>query len=777
MAEAVVVGVRVRPFNQREKDLNANVCIQMQGPTTVITNPKDPEIQTTFTFDESFWSHDGFVSDDAGYSRPAPGSRYADQEYVFNKFGKRVLDNAWQGFHCCLFAYGQTGSGKSYSMTGYGANKGIVPISCEEIFNRISKNDNPNKHFEVVVSVVEIYNECVQDLLVMPADRPKKGLEIRESKMLGIYVDGATKRAVNSYREIEKVVDMAVENRTVGATLMNATSSRAHTVNTIEFKQVEMVGGKETVKVSMINLVDLAGSEKAGQTGATGDRLKEGAAINKSLTALGNVIEKLAVASTNPKAAQKTVIPYRDSKLTRLLQNALGGSSKTIMICALSPASSNYEETLSTLRYADRAKKIKNNAFVNEDPQDKLIRELKEENEKLKAMAAGGGIDPAVMADKESEIEEAKKALEDMQRNWAEKLRESKQAEELTSHRKSLLHVGTQHDGISPFIGNINDDPLLTGKVRYGFPAGKELLIGKPGGIIEEDEDDDIVDDPDEEVDISVTGEGMFEQMCRVAHKEGKVCISSHGSAAHAVFINGKSLAEIHQTQLNTVGERPSGSKMRGSKNKTVWIELNHGDRVGMGRLLFIFCVPPIKIQEMSIDAVKFRTEHQSGILHEAGAKFHQYYCKQRMATGTIEEGEAKMVDTSDPVAVAAELSILHAQIERMETDSAELNKLRDENLKMTQEIIILRASIAKGLSETGIIDYHDETTGEKFPKEDPLQLSLDLAGDMLAKFVDTIEKVDHAKKSLDTAQDKVDSILSKPSSAVMSAFQRLGLM
>merc|ERR1711959_587289 len=164
---------------------------------------------------------------------------------------------------------------------------------------------------------------------------------------------------------------------------MNATSSRAHTVVTIEFKQIEDVGAGKSVKLAMVNLVDLAGSEKAGQTGASGDRLKEGAAINKSLSALGNVIEKLAEKAGDTKG-KKIIIPYRDSKLTRLLQNALGGSSKTIMICALSPASSNYEETLSTLRYADRAKKIKNTVKVNEDPQAKLLRELKEENEKLR---------------------------------------------------------------------------------------------------------------------------------------------------------------------------------------------------------------------------------------------------------------------------------------------------------------------------------------------------------------------------------------------------------
>lgn len=184
-------------------------------------------------------------------------------------------------------------------------------------------------------------------------------------------------------------------NRSIGATQMNATSSRAHTVITIEFKQKEYgEGGKCAEKFSVINLVDLAGSEKAGQTGATGDRLKEGCAINKSLTVLGQCISILADKAMGKQKG--TVVPYRDSALTRILQNALGGNSKTIMICALSPASINYDETLSTLRYADRAKKIQNKAVINESAQDRMIRELKEENEKLKKMlmqaAAGGTI-------------------------------------------------------------------------------------------------------------------------------------------------------------------------------------------------------------------------------------------------------------------------------------------------------------------------------------------------------------------------------------------------
>ena len=216
---------------------------------------------------------------------------------------------------------------------------------------------------------------------------------------------------------------------------MNATSSRAHTVITIEFKQVIKEDGRTQEKVSVINLVDLAGSEKAGQTGATGDRLKEGCAINQSLTVLGQCISILADKASGK--AQGQVVPYRNAALTRILQTALGGNSKTIMICALSPSFMNYEETLSTLRYADRAKKIKNQACINESPQDKMIRELKEENKKLKQMlkklatAGGENINLAELGlnnlqEVMEDMEENEKIMEDLQKPWEEKLAEEK---------------------------------------------------------------------------------------------------------------------------------------------------------------------------------------------------------------------------------------------------------------------------------------------------------------------------------------------------------------
>ena len=383
---SVKVAVRVRPFNPREIDLGTALCVDMNGPTTILKDVNDPSKDRPFTFDFSFWSHDCFEEDSNGYFVPT-SSKYADQRKVFDQVGKEVLDNAWEGYHTCLFAYGQTGAGKSYSMVGYGANKGIVPISMFEIFERIKKSPAPNVEYEVQFSMMEIYNERVQDLIIDPKERPGQGLKVREHNKLGVYVEGLTKHPVDSYEAIEGLMEEGNKNRTIGSTIMNASSSRALTIITLEFKQKEVKEGLKTEKLSVINLVDLAGSERASKTGASGDRLKEGSAINTSLTVLGLVIAKLA--EREMKGKGNVVIPYRDSVLTRILQNALGGNSKTLMICAISPATDNYDETLSTLRYADQAKKIKNKAIINESETDKMIRELREENEKLKNMLGG----------------------------------------------------------------------------------------------------------------------------------------------------------------------------------------------------------------------------------------------------------------------------------------------------------------------------------------------------------------------------------------------------
>jgi hypothetical protein len=183
---SVKVAVRVRPFNSRENELKNSCCVEMIDNKTKLTDPSTGQTRE-FNFDFSFWSHDGFIVNEEGYNISV-SKKYADQMEVFNKVGIEILNNAWEGYHCCLFAYGQTGSGKSYSMVGYGPNKGIVPISCEEIFRRVKDNKDPDLHYEVQVSMLEIYNEKIQDLLVPINKRPSGGLKVREHKKYGVYV-------------------------------------------------------------------------------------------------------------------------------------------------------------------------------------------------------------------------------------------------------------------------------------------------------------------------------------------------------------------------------------------------------------------------------------------------------------------------------------------------------------------------------------------------------------------------------------------------------------
>ncbi|KAF8817794.1 kinesin motor domain-containing protein [Cardiosporidium cionae] len=478
---SVKVAVRVRPFTEREIQMGTKLCIHMQDSATTITNFDDNQKTRTFSFDYSYWSHDGFEVEKNGYYSPVD-AKYADQQRVFEDLGQEVITNAWEGYNAALFAYGQTGSGKSYSMIGYEPNRGIVVRVCEELFRRIADKKNEHIQYQVIVSMLEIYNEQVQDLLISPSQRVPGGLKIRRSPTCGYIVQDITKHSVDSFQAIEQKMNEGTNNRTIGATQMNATSSRAHTLLNIAFKQLIFDGatGKPVrQKTSDINLVDLAGSERTGATGATGVRLKEGCAINQSLTSLGNVISLLADKSAGKLNAQY-VIPYRESALTKILENTLGGNSKTAMIAALSPAAINFTETLSTLRYADRVKQIKTYAKVNENPMEKLVRELKEEIERLKQCLGGElpqGISPLelelVTHRYESQLSESRTALEEMSKNWQDKL----MATQVFPLPSNLPKIEAETNKF-PSIKNINEDPFLSGKLVFTIKVG-DNIVGK----------------------------------------------------------------------------------------------------------------------------------------------------------------------------------------------------------------------------------------------------------------------------------------------------------
>ncbi|XP_047442605.1 kinesin-like protein KIF1A isoform X22 [Mugil cephalus] len=385
---SVKVAVRVRPFNSREMAKESKCIIQMSGNTTTIINPKQAKDNKSFNFDYSYWSHT--TPEDVNY---------ASQMLVYKDIGEEMLLHAFEGYNVCIFAYGQTGAGKSYTMMGKQDVKdqqGIIPLLCEDLFTKISDNTDNSMSYSVEVSYMEIYCERVRDLL---NPKNKGNLRVREHPLMGPYVEDLSKLAVTSYNDIQDLMDSGNKARTVAATNMNETSSRSHAVFNIIFtqKRLDAETDNTSEKVSKISLVDLAGSERADSTGAKGTRLKEGANINKSLTTLGKVISALAEVDSGPNKNKKkkkveSFIPYRDSVLTWLLRENLGGNSRTAMVAALSPADINYDETLSTLRYADRAKQIRCNAVINEDPNNRLVRELKEEVSRLKDLLFAQGL-------------------------------------------------------------------------------------------------------------------------------------------------------------------------------------------------------------------------------------------------------------------------------------------------------------------------------------------------------------------------------------------------
>uniref|UniRef100_A0A6J0UPJ8 Kinesin-like protein n=1 Tax=Pogona vitticeps TaxID=103695 RepID=A0A6J0UPJ8_9SAUR len=363
-SEAVKVIVRCRPLNEREKQLGCKVVVSVDSARSQcsIQNPAatdDPPKQ--FTFDGAYYMNQ-------------------NTEDIYNEIAYPLIEGITEGYNGTIFAYGQTGSGKSFTMQGVvdpSSQKGIIPRAFEHLFESVQCAENSK--FLVRASYLEIYNEDIRDLL---GPNTKQKLELKEHPEKGVYVKGLSLHTVHSIAECERVMETGWRNRAVGYTLMNKDSSRSHSVFTIHMEIcVTDERGQDHLRAAKLNLVDLAGSERQSKTGAVGERLKEATKINLSLSALGNVISALADGRCRH-------VPYRDSKLTRVLQDSLGGNTKTLMVACLSPADNNYDESLSTLRYAHRAKNIQNKPRINEDPKDALLREYQEEIKKLKAILA-----------------------------------------------------------------------------------------------------------------------------------------------------------------------------------------------------------------------------------------------------------------------------------------------------------------------------------------------------------------------------------------------------
>ena len=384
-SECVKVAIRVRPMNKHEIEQNSRLCVEVDSANNTVSVISDRNESKTFPFD---------------YVYPMETT----QREVYDQVAFPIVDSIFQGYNGTVFAYGQTGCGKTFTMMGIVTDpnlKGIIPNAFSHIFGFI-KTEGESKKFFLRCSFVEIYNEEVRDLL---GNKDKK-LDIREDPKKGTFLKDLTYVNIKNSNDIEKCLEKGNKNRHVGQTSMNDQSSRSHSLFTV-YLEIEEKGdnGNSRIKSGKLNLVDLAGSERVGKTNATGQTFDEGKKINLSLTALGSVIDAL---SQNRK-----YIPYKDSKLTRLLADSLGGNTKTVMFANISPASYNYDETLGTLRYASRAKLIKNAPVVNEDPKDALLRKYEEEIKALKEKLANGGNINDILEEVSEESDDDGEAVEE----------------------------------------------------------------------------------------------------------------------------------------------------------------------------------------------------------------------------------------------------------------------------------------------------------------------------------------------------------------------------
>uniref|UniRef100_A0A673XVP9 Kinesin-like protein n=1 Tax=Salmo trutta TaxID=8032 RepID=A0A673XVP9_SALTR len=486
----VKVVVRCRPLNQKERSMGHKQAVSVdenRGTITVNKLETTHEPPKTFTFDTVF----------------GPDSKQLD---VYNLTARPIIDSVLEGYNGTIFAYGQTGTGKTFTMEGVRAVpelRGIIPNSFAHVFGHIAKAEGDTR-FLVRVSYLEIYNEEVRDLL--GKDQMQR-LEVKERPDVGVYIKDLSGYVVNNADDMDRIMTMGHKNRSVGSTNMNEHSSRSHAIFTITIECSEKgVDGDQHVRMGKLHLVDLAGSERQGKTGATGQRLKEATKINLSLSTLGNVISALV-------DGKSTHVPYRNSKLTRLLQDSLGGNSKTMMCANIGPADYNYDETISTLRYANRAKNIKNKARINEDPKDALLRQFQKEIEELRKKLQEGQlvvhsidavfswdrscnmtntllcsrkkkVSPDKMVEMQAKIEEERKELEaklDMEEEERNKARA-----ELEKRENDLLKAQQEHHLLLEKLSALEKKVIVGGVDLLAKAEEQEKLLQESNNELEE---------------------------------------------------------------------------------------------------------------------------------------------------------------------------------------------------------------------------------------------------------------------------------------------------
>ncbi|XP_065829379.1 kinesin-like protein KIF14 [Oscarella lobularis] len=627
---SVIVAVRVRPFSQRETIDENTCCIDMRGQQeTLITSSSGQKHE--FVYDYSFWS-----VDDVNH-------HCVDQEEVYTQLGCPLLDRSFEGYNTCLFAYGQTGSGKSYTIMGEGEAVGVIPRFSEELFYRIDALANEETTFKVEISFYEIYNEKIHDLLSSSSKKKKKTtLRVREHPVLGPYVEDLNQYVVTSNEGIQRWIEVGTRVRATAATGMNDKSSRSHSVFTIRLTQTQIFEGQECTRVSKINLIDLAGSERSSKARTSGERLREGASINRSLHTLGKVISLLSERSTGKK--RKVFIPYRDSSLTWLLKESLGGNSKTAMIATISPSLEHYEESLSTLRYAQQARNIVNVAKINEDASARLIRELRDEIERLKRLLGnanqsgeeGGVVSIAELLALKEKLHSNEQLMVDHTRTWQERLdmSERRYREEADQFKRS--GVAFKIENRLPTLVNLNEDPQLSEMLLYVVKEGT-TTVGREDAEIEHD--------------IELTGALVAANHCMIENNNGtEITLTPIGDAK--TFVNGE------QVEIKTA--------------------LHHGDRVVFGGDHFFRLNNPAEVKDLS------RQSSSSASLSKIRQKGFEY-AKEELFQIQNERLEAEIEE---------------AKMKANEEALAEIQRAKEEAQKLLENQKLQHETKLRALSE-----------------------------------------------------------------------------
>ncbi|XP_034098065.2 kinesin-like protein KIF14 [Drosophila albomicans] len=655
----MIVAVRVRPLNTLEcTRANVSNVVNVHGHNEL-------SVQSGSSADASAGVSHYFSYDQVYYSCDPERKNYADQLAVFAGTAQPLIDTAFDGYNACLFAYGQTGSGKSYSMMGIEAlddaaldgnaphaEAGIIPRFCHELFRRIDAVKD-QLQVEVEVSYFEIYNEKIHDLLSVQhaltsaaPDTPqhtRQALKVREHPIFGPYVVDLSAHSVDSYSALRNWLAVGNSQRATASTAMNDKSSRSHSIfnivlNLTDLSSDDGMSSSDTdsgtvtlrqTRRSKISLVDLAGSERISVSGSNGERIREGVSINKSLLTLGKVIAALAdTRKAGGSATPSTFVPYRESVLTWLLRENLGGNSKTVMLATISPASLHADETLATLRYACKARSIVNRVKVNESPHDKIIRDLRAEVDRLKSLrneyerqrrlSANNNppaprkiiietsVDDTEVEALRQQLAERERELNRAQKSWMEKLKEAEdlRKSELRLLKRKGLALELTAEQKQACLVNLAADPMLSGTLFYLLPPGI-VHIGRgrlPGAAT------------NPLPDIVLDGPLVALQHCSIEHERSGKLFVSPGSEDFETYVNGELLGERRQ--------------------------LFHGDRLVIGgshyfRISNPFCSQRGKAEQLLVD---FQLAHQEVLQKQEQQLRCELEAEKRAALTRIEQ-------------------------------------------------------------------------------------------------------------------------------------------